>query len=564
MATQDTNRHPLEGLHLNVYANRWIAVVRGQICGVGATADQAYRMAKQARPKRNPQLFYIGEQGRRMIGQEWLYNQPLLQQVAQILRGQHIEAYLVGGAVRDLLLERHPIVDFDFAVPSNGLGVARLVAKKLAGAYYPLDVERGTGRVICSDALKSQLDFATFRGDTLLADLADRDFTINALALRLADPPELMDPFQGQVDLQMGRIQAVSQQAFLNDPVRTLRAVRQAVAFGFAIETKTTQFIRQAADQLPTVSPERQRDELMRLLNTPAPGQAVQQLHQLEILPHILPEVADIVDVEQSPPHYLDVFNHTTTALDIWAGLQKTIHSASPAGGLTSLINQWSEPVRDYLQENLAGNLTIQNLLPLALLLHDTGKPATQSWHNGHCRFLGHEAESAKISAHIMNRFRFSGQATNLVVKTVANHMRPLALANSGRASRRAIYRLFRDTTDQTIQAGLAVALHALADHRATYPPGEGQAAEAALISVVDKLFQAYFEQSDQLVNPTPLLNGRDLINHFGLQEGRLIGQLLSRLREAQAIGAVTTPEAALEFIQSEIEARPEGTSNRG
>ncbi len=468
---------------------------------------------------------------------------PLLHQTIQILHTHHLEAYLVGGAVRDMLLGREQIVDLDFAVPGDGLAVARRVANGLNAAFYPLDAERGTGRVVLD---KTYLDFASFRGVTLLEDLTDRDFTVNAIAIRLTEPFELIDPLGGQQDLKLGQIRAASPTAFSHDPVRVVRAVRQAVEFNFSLEAETETWLRAAAPGLPGISPERQRDELLKLLNTPAPGQAVQMLRRLGVLPHLLPEVEPMIGVTQGPPHYLDVFDHTTMALDAWAGMVRD--------GLADLSEPLQAPALAELSASLAGNLSQQLLLPLALLLHDIGKPATRSPDpdSPAVHFYGHEQVSAAIAHRLMQRFHFSNQAADFVETVVAQHMRPLLLTTAGKVSRRTIYRFFRDTAGSGYQAGMAVAFHALADQRATYPPNTGQAELQELREVVYKLSMAYFEQREQVVEPPPLLTGRDLIETLGLTEGRLIGVLLNRLKEAQATGDVTDRAAALAFIQTD------------
>jgi poly(A) polymerase len=485
----------------------------------------------------------------------WLNHHPLLPKIAEISQARQIEIYLVGGAVRDLLLGREAIVDLDFVVPGDGLAVARQVADALEAAFYPLDSERGTGRVVydAPDALgpkKSYLDFATFRGPTLLADLADRDFTINAIALSLTNPPQLIDPLQGQRDLEMGQIQTASDAAFNNDPVRVLRAIRLAAEFNFSIEAKTKQRLRQAAAGLAAVSPERQRDELLKLLNTPGSDQAIQSLRHLEVLPHILPEVEAMIGVSQSPPHHLDVFDHTVAALAAWTKMKQA--------NFPDIANNLQNKVKQYLHEPLAGDVTQQTLMPLALLLHDTGKPLTRTQEtqddNGYTkiRFWGHAPESAKIANQVMHRLHFSGQATSFVTTVVTHHVRPLLLAQEGKVSRRAIYRFFRDTAGGGYQAGVAITLHALADQRATYPSGQGQAEEQALLEIINNLIAAYFEQRDQVVDPPALLTGRDLMAELGLTQGRLIGLLLSRLKEAQATGQVQTKAEALAFIKAD------------
>jgi tRNA nucleotidyltransferase/poly(A) polymerase len=475
---------------------------------------------------------------------------PLLQRTVELLQAQQVEAYLVGGAVRDLLLERPKIVDFDFVTARDGLKVARRVADALGAAFYPLDAERDTGRVVYQRegrAAPTYLDFASFRGPDLQADLADRDFTINAIALNLAG--QVIDPLQGRQDLQRGRIRAASAEAFQRDPVRILRAVRQAVAFGFEIEAETEKALRQAIPLLKRVSPERQRDELLKLLNTPAPGEAIRHLQRLDVLARWLPEVEAMVGVTQSAPHYLDVFDHTTAALAAWAERWQKADFGLPAHLQTQTLS--------YLNQSLGGNLPQASLMPLALLFHDTGKPRirTEALKEDELKihFYGHEQKGARLVRRAMQRLHFSSQATDFVETVVAQHMRPLSLASApeGKVSRRAIFRFFQASAGHPYNAGVAVTLHALADHYGTYPPGEGRPAEEALRAVINPLLVAFFEQQET-IDPPLLLSGHDLMETLGLPQGQLIGLLLRRLKEAQATGQVTTREGALAFIKAD------------
>jgi hypothetical protein len=125
-------------------------------------------------------------------------------------------------------------------------------------------------------------------------------------------------------------------------------------------------------------------------------------------------------------------------------------------------------------------------------------------------------------------------------------------LAAETAVSRRAIFRFFRDTGGKGFEAGVAVALHALVDHAAIWPVGHGEAERQALLAVAQKLLADYFDRHEQLINPLPLLTGRDLIDQLGLKQGKLIGQLLYRLKEAQAVGEVSTPQQALEFVKTD------------
>ncbi|RMF01156.1 MAG: CCA tRNA nucleotidyltransferase [Chloroflexi bacterium] len=555
-----TDSDPNHSINTHLYLNRWIAVVHGRVIGVGTSRAQAERAARQIRPKDKIEVFFVDSAGQlnqraplRVAPEQWLTQHHLLQRVVNVLHAQQVDAYLVGGAVRDFLLGRKNIVDLDFAVPVDGVAAARLVADALDAAYYPLDAERGTGRVVFdrpagSSSTRFYLDFASFRGRDLPTDLRDRDFTINAIALSLTGAPALIDPLNGLRDLENGQIKAVSNGAFRRDPVRVIRAVRQAVDFGFSIESRTAEQITQAADLLPLVSAERQRDELLKLLNTPAPGHAVRQLHRLQILPHILPEVAQMAGVTQSAPHHLDVFEHTLAAMDAWVELN--------SAGWPDIEETLRPKLPDYLRTLLPGELPVFKLMPLALLLHDTGKPRTRSQTGAagqrKIQFLGHEKESAEVTRQVAHRLRLSGVARDFLETVVLHHLRPGLLSREPSLSRRAIFRFFQATDRQTFHAGAAVCLHALADHRATFAPGQGHQEEQTLLAVVNRLLAGYFEQRERLIEPPPLLSGRELIRELGLKPGPTIGQLLHRLKEAQATGVVSTRAEALAFVQSD------------
>ena len=144
---------------------------------------------------------------------------PLVERVRAVLPADQ-ELYLVGGAVRDLLLEK-PSHDFDFVLPSKAIATARRVANALGAAFYPLDVSRDVGRVILNEGLeRATLDFIAWQGADIDSDLAARDLTINAMAIDLRHPEALLDPLGGVADLTARRVRACSQDAFRTDPVR--------------------------------------------------------------------------------------------------------------------------------------------------------------------------------------------------------------------------------------------------------------------------------------------------------------------------------------------------------
>ncbi len=244
------------------YAGRWVARLQGRIIAHGGTPEQARVAAQKSRYKEKPEILYMP------TASPFPFS-PLIARVQAALPQQ--ELYLVGGALRDALLGRLSH-DYDFAVAKNAIDAARRVAAAFGADFYVLDETFDTARVIISnkDGERDLLDFAAFRGDDLDADLRGRDFTINAIAFDLRRQT-ILDPLNGASDLRANIIRACSNTALQDDPIRVLRAVRQAAAFGFKIDAGTRRAMKQAASSLSSVSAERQRDELFKILDGPHP-----------------------------------------------------------------------------------------------------------------------------------------------------------------------------------------------------------------------------------------------------------------------------------------------------
>ncbi len=476
-----------------------------------------------------------------------------------------ISACLVGGAVRDLLLGR-PIHDWDLVVERDAISLARATADRLDAAFYPLDEERDTGRVVIFDADGSRtfIDFALRRGSDWRTDLEARDLTVNAIALRLGGDAELFDPFNGRPDLEARLVRAVTEHSFRDDPVRMMRAVRLAGELGFQIEPQTAAWIRRDAALLVDVSVERARDELAKLLALPDALAGIRQMDELGLLAHMLPEVAALKGVEQSRPHHWPVFEHTLFVLGaleriIDEGVQHEDEAVGIVEGTGAPAFVWSDMKRTLadFQVKLATHL-IWPLgderpalvsLKLAALLHDCAKPQTKTCDDdGRTHFYGHDDVGAPIAAERVRALRFNKAEVERVRVIVAHHMRPqqLADAESG-VTRRAAYRYFRDTRE----AGVDVVLLALADHIATHGPDVQPERWARRIEAASKLLAEYWTRLAKDVAPTLLVSGDDLMAELGLPPGKRIGELLEAIREAQAAGEVGTREDALRLAKS-------------
>jgi poly(A) polymerase len=529
------------------YAGRWVARVRGRIIAQGGTPEQALHAAQISRHKERPEIIYMPV--------SFSYS-PLVDKVRDVLPDQEI--YLVGGAVRDILLNRLSR-DLDFALPSNGISLARRVANALKADFMALDNERDTGRVIVSesDGTRTLLDFATYRGNNLEEDLRARDFTINAIAFDL-HAQTLIDPLNGASDLRSRIIRACSPTALSDDPVRILRAVRQAAAFEFKIELETRKKMKQAANLLPKVSTERQRDELFKMLEGPKPDASMRALEILGVFPYLLPELPPMKGVEQSAPHIHDVWEHTLSVLGHLEGILSALalgYSADNTndlftGLLTLRIGRFRERFAEHFAESLNTDRSVRAALFFAALYHDIHKPATKSIENsGRIRFFDHDVKGAEVVEERTRAFNLSNDEVERIAKIVANHMRfhffsSRLEGDKQEPSRKAIYRFFRDTGE----AGVDLVLLGLADLRGTQGSALSQETWTAALDVARILLENYWEKPQETVTPPRLLDGNELMLELGLKPGRVIGQLLEAIREGQATGKVANREQALEL----------------
>lgn len=543
------------------YAGRWVAMVRGRVIAQGGTPDQALRASQSSRYKEKPEIRFMPAT---------FPLPPILEKVMTVLPSE-TEIYLVGGAVRDLLTSRLS-PDFDFAVPSKGISLARAVANALHVDFMALDEERDTGRVVIKDQDGSitYLDFATYRGANpstgsgqgLEEDLRDRDFTINALALNLRDMT-IIDPLNGAADIRAKIIRACTPDSMSHDPVRILRGVRQAAAFGFTIDKSTREWMRSAADKIGNVSIERIRDEIFKILGGPKASASIRALDMLGILNRLTPELVRMKGVMQSPPHIHDVWTHTLAVLDQLDSLLSTLHPQFDAEttsdlfmGLVSLkIGRYREQVAEHFAKPLNPTRSHRSLLFLAALYHDVCKPDTRSVDDtGRVRFFDHDIKGAESVSERGRTFNLSADEITRLGNIVRNHMRFHFFADrmekeNQPPSRKAIYRYFRDSGG----GGIDLILLALADVRGTRGSELTQESWSANLDIARILLENYWERPAETVNPPRLVDGNDLIKELNLKPGRIIGQLLESIRENQAAGKIADKEGAFNFAREEL-----------
>lgn len=533
------------------YAGRWVAKVRGRIVAQGGTPEQALHAAQKSRHKEKLEIIYMPIS---------FSHSPLLDKVHDILPDE--EVYLVGGAVRDMFLNRVSS-DLDFALPSNGISTARKVANALKADFMVLDDERDTGRVVFTDkgGARTFLDFATYRGNSLDEDLHGRDFTINAIAYNVHDQT-IIDPLNGASDIRAKLVRACTSTSIADDPIRILRAIRQAAKFEFKIELETRKAMKQVTELLPNISPERQRDELFKILEGPKPDTAMRALEMLGVFPYLLPELGAMKGVEQSPPHIYDVWDHTLSVLGHLESIISSMRIGYSAdetndmltGLLTLRIGRFREQLAEHFANSLNTDRSVRAALFFAALYHDVQKPATKSMdESGRIRFFDHDVQGAEVVSKRGRDFNLSNDEIERINKIVRHHMRfhfftSRLEGDKQEPSRKAIYRLFRDAGE----AGVDLVLLGLADLRGTYGHTLSQETWVAALDIARILLENYWEKPEEIIAPPRLIDGNELMKELNLEPGRTVGQLLEAIREGQATGKISTREEAVSFAREE------------
>ena len=425
--------------------------------------------------------------------------QAAAEQICSTLRRRGFRALLAGGCVRDMLLKTPPR-DFDIATNARPFEVAQLFERTIdIGAAFGVQVvllpegpfEVTTfrkdgpyhdGRHPCSVAFTGEEE-----------DARRRDFTINALFYDPVDR-KVLDYVGGLDDLRTGLVRAVGvpRERFEEDHLRLLRAIRFAARLRYAIERETYQAIRESAPRITLTSAERIRDELLKMLTEGGTRRAFEMLDDTGLLHQILPEVSAMKGVAQPPEFHPegDVFTHTLLMLD--------------------LLNHPSAA------------------LALGVLLHDAGKPATQT-RTDRIRFNDHDKAGAIIAREVCERLRLPRRDTERVVWLVAQHMRFQHIPKMRESKRKRTIR-----ADGFEELKELCRIDCLASH-------------GNLDTVVwVENYQA--QLPPESLRPEPLVQGNDLIA-LGYPPGPLFSKILKHVEDLQLDGRLTTPDEARAFI---------------
>ena len=442
------------------------------------------------------------------------------------------EGYLVGGSVRDALMGKS-FVDRDIAI-KGAEAFSKKLAEEFNATFIVLDPEYKIYRLVLEDKI-NYLDISEIQGGinaTIEEDLVRRDFTMNAIAINLANG-EIIDPFNGEKDIENKIIRHIKDSNFEEDPLRILRAFRFSATTGFDLSEEVKACINKYKHLLFNPAKERINYELMKLFGGCHCSKTLLKMDEFGILEELFPQVKEMKQVPPNTHHHLDLFHHVI----------ETVRN------IEELYQCATTEEKAHLDSVDFGGFPRINHIKLAGFLHDIGKFSTWTIEEdtGRHRFIKHDAVGAKMCVPYLRDIKFSKKQIEYISLMIKNHIYPSNVIIAPDLSEKVMMRYLRKMETNVIDNIILAKADRLS--------AQGEAITKEIVQEnlegLDKLLQFYLDKRDSLKPLPKLLDGIEIMEIKGIKQGAELGKIINELKEAQINGDVLTREDAIEFIKN-------------
>ena len=448
------------------------------------------------------------------------------------------EGYLVGGSVRDALMGKS-FVDRDIAI-KGAESFAKKLAEEFNATFIVLDPEYKIYRLVLEDKT-NYLDISEIQGVNIEDDLSRRDFAMNAIAIDLSSG-EIIDPYNGQKDIENKVIRHIKDSNFEEDPLRILRAFRFMSTTGFDLSEEVKSCIEKYKHLLFNPAKERINYELMKLFgggkcsrgksNGGKCSEALLCMDEFGILEELFPQVKEMKKVPPNTHHHLDLFHHVV----------ETVRN------IDELYENAPDEVKSHLDRVDFGGFPRLNHIKLAGFLHDIGKFSTWTIEDtGRHRFIKHDDVGAKMCVPFLKDMKFSKKQIDYISLMIKNHIYPSNVIVAPDLSEKVMMRYLRKMGENVVDNIIL----AKADRLSARGEDITEAMVKENLDGLDKLLNFYFDKKDSMKPLPKLLDGLEIIQIKNIKQGPILGEIIDALKEAQISGDVNTKEDAVEFVKN-------------
>lgn len=458
-----------------------------------------------------------------------LKDDNVIKAIKPLLEGYN--AYLVGGFVRDALLGDVSF-DKDIIVESDNVkNLAKSIAEKLDGHFVPLDETNNIYRVVLSDKI-NYIDLTAPVNGILKEDILRRDLTINSIIYNI-NTEEFIDLAGGINDIKKKVIKGISEQNFLDDPLRLLRIYRFYSKLGFKIDENLIEITKKYKHLIQKPAKERVNLELSKLFEGNFAANALEKMHETGLLQEILPVADELKKVPPNSHHHLNLLDHS---IEVVRQIQNYFDKAD-------------KEVREHLTNTTLGNTNILGNLKIAGFLHDIGKP--QTWtieeDTGRHRFIKHDDIGSKLAPQILKDLKFSKKQISQISKLIKFHIYPANIVSMPNVTEKAFTKFYLKMEELVIE----VIILSMADRLSARGPEITKEIIDKNLSGLTKLLNNYLEVKENMKPLEKLLDGNEIMGILNIKQSEKLGHIIKELKEAQISGDVLTKEDAIKFVKN-------------